>query len=118
MKTLLLLLGLTTSTFAFAATGGAQSGGIMSLLPMLVIFMVVFYFLLIRPQSKRAKQQRELLSKLTQGDEVVTSGGMVGTIEKVTDDFIVLMISENVNITVQKAAVTTALPKGTLKTIQ
>ncbi|MGB6976246.1 MAG: preprotein translocase subunit YajC [Gammaproteobacteria bacterium] len=94
---------------------GAQS--LMSLVWMLAAFMIIFYFLLLRPQTKRAKEQRKLLESLTKGDEVITNGGLAGRIVKVTDNFIVLNIADNVDITVQKMAVVTVLPKGTLKAI-
>nr|WP_245555295.1 preprotein translocase subunit YajC [Hahella ganghwensis] len=80
-------------------------------------FVLIFYFLVWRPQSKRAKEHRELVGGLGKGDEVLINGGVAGKIVRVKDDFIVVEISDNVEIKVQKAAVTTALPKGTLKDI-
>lgn len=77
--------------------------------------LVLFYFFLIRPQSKRAKEQKAMVSALSKGDEVLTQGGILGKITKVTDGFVTLEISENVNITVQKAAVGSLMPKGTIK---
>lgn len=94
-----------------------HSGGMVSLLPMLIGFFLISYFLIIRPQSKRMKAQRKLLSDLAKGDEVVTAGGLLGKIVKVNDDFIVISIAENVNIQIQKVAITNILPKGTIKTI-
>jgi preprotein translocase subunit YajC len=80
-------------------------------------FILIFYFLIWRPQSKRAKEHKALMSGLNKGDEVVTSGGVAGRITKVSDDFIVLEVSDNVEIKIQKVAVAAALPKGTLKDI-
>ena len=84
---------------------------------MLVVFGVVFYFLIWRPQSKRQKEHKTLMSALAVGDEVVTGGGILGKITKVTDDFISVEISKDVEIKVQKHFVTSTLPKGTLKSI-
>nr|WP_246065609.1 preprotein translocase subunit YajC [Hydrocarboniclastica marina] len=80
-------------------------------------FILIFYFLIWRPQSKRAKEHKNLVTSLDKGDEVVTGGGLTGKITKVTDDFIVLQIADNVEVKVQKSAVASALPKGTLKDI-
>lgn len=85
---------------------------------MLVVFGLIFYFMLIRPQSKRAKEHKNLLANLAKGDEVVTSGGVIGKITKVTEQFIVLEIADKVEITVQKPAVVAVLPKGTLKSLE
>ena len=84
---------------------------------LLVGFVVIFYFLLWRPQSKRMKEQKKLLANLAKGDEVITAGGILGKITKVSDDFLMLAIAEGIEITVQKSAITNSLPKGTLKTI-
>ena len=111
---LLSLFGIGT---AYAAGPSTTEGSLMSMLPMLLIFVAVFYFLLIRPQQKRAKEQRELISSLSQGDEVVTNGGVLGTINKMSDDFVVLTIAENVNITLQKGSIGKTLPKGTIESI-
>ena len=78
---------------------------------------VLFYFILWRPQSKRAKEHRELVSSLAKGDEVLTSGGLLGRVTKVTDDFVVVEISDNVELKFQKQAIAATLPKGTLKSI-
>ena len=99
---------------AQAATGAAQPNPLMSLLPLIILF-VVFWFLLLRPQMKRAKEHRELLSKLQKGDEVITSGGMAGRIEDISDSFVTVEIAEKVSVTVQRGAITAVLPKGTLK---
>ena len=87
---------------------------IMSLLPLIAMF-VLLYFLLLRPQMKRAKEQKQMIASLQKGDEVITSGGTLGRVTKVSDNYISLEIASNVEITVQKSAVQTLLPKGTLK---
>ncbi len=84
---------------------------------MLVGFVAIFYFMLIRPQQKRAKEHKNLLADIAKGDEVSLAGGMLGRVTKVTDEFLVLEIANNVSIKVQKAAVTAVLPKGTLKAV-
>ena len=83
----------------------------------LVGFLVIFYLMIWRPQSKRAKEQKNLLGNLQKGDEVVTNGGIAGKIVKVSDDFVVLEVSDTVELKFQKGAVAATLPKGTLKAI-
>lgn len=83
----------------------------------LVGFLVIFYLMIWRPQAKRAKEQKNLLGNLQKGDEVVTNGGIAGKIVKVSDDFIVLEVSDTVELKFQKGAVAATLPKGTLKAI-
>ncbi len=102
------------SAHAQAATPGGTD--LMAFLPMIAIF-VVFYFLLIRPQQKRAKEQKAMLEALQKGDEIVTAGGVVGKISKLTDQYAVVEIAPNVEMTVQRAAVATLLPKGTIKAL-
>ncbi|HKY69864.1 MAG TPA: preprotein translocase subunit YajC [Gammaproteobacteria bacterium] len=89
----------------------------MSQMLVLVGFIFIFYFLMWRPQSKRAKQHRALIASLDKEDEVVTSGGILGRVVKVTDSFIVLSIAEGIEIPIQKNAVAASLPKGTIKSI-
>lgn len=79
---------------------------------------VLFYLILWRPQSKRAKEHKELVSALAKGDEVLTSGGLLGKVTKVTDDYVTLQVAEGVELSMQKASIAAALPKGTLKSIQ
>ena len=86
------------------------------MLPLLLMFGVL-YFLMIRPQMKRAKEQRQTIEALQKGDEVVTQGGVVGRVAKVADAYVTLEIADNVEISVQKPAVVQMLPKGTLKTL-
>ncbi len=100
---------------AYAASGTPAQDW-MSLAPMVIIF-VLFYFMLIRPQMKQAKETKAMIDALQKGDEVVTTGGVVGRITKVSNDFVVLEITDNVTINVQKQAVQTLLPKGTIKAI-
>lgn len=103
---------------AHAAAGGAAGQGspLLSLLPLIVIF-VIFWFLLIRPQQKRAKEHRKMVEALAVGDEVVTNGGILGRVTKVADQFITVEIAQGVEIRLQRHAVGQVLPKGTLKSV-
>jgi len=80
--------------------------------------ILIFYFILIRPQSKRAKEHRELVSQLSKGDEIVTNGGMLGKITEVNDQYVTLEVADNVQLKIQRQAVATVLPKGSLKAAQ
>ena len=100
-----------------APMGAAQQGSPMSSIIMLVVFGLIFYFMLIRPQSKRAKEHKNMVEALQKGDEVVTNGGVAGKIVKVGESFITINVAETVDINVQKHAVSANLPKGTLKTL-
>jgi len=104
---------------AHAAAAPATAGGGMEMIIMLAVFGLVFYFMIYRPQAKRVKEQKSLMSALSKGDEVLTQGGIVGKIVKVSDekDFIVVSISEGTEVTVQKGAVNAVLPKGTMKNL-
>lgn len=103
---------------AHAQTGAdPATGSSYSFLVIMGIFFVFFYFAMWRPQSKRAKEQRNLLDSLAKGDEVTTAGGLLGRISKVGDQYIVLNIANDTEVVVQKGSVVSALPKGTLKTI-
>jgi preprotein translocase subunit YajC len=82
---------------------------------MVAVFFVIFYFLLFRPQQKRAKEHQNLISKLATGDEVVTTGGILGKVTEVGDTFVTLEIADGVRIKVQKTQITQLMPKGTLK---
>ena len=103
---------------AYAQTAGAAGplGGLMEFLPIILMFGVL-YFLMIRPQMKKAKEHKALLESLAKGDEVVTQGGLAGRIAKVGDDFVTISIADNVDIQMQKAAISLVLPKGTLKNL-
>ncbi|MEE8343305.1 MAG: preprotein translocase subunit YajC [Gammaproteobacteria bacterium] len=96
------------------AAPATPSNPLVSFLPLILIF-VVFYFLLIRPQSKRAKEQKNMVANLAKGDEVVTSGGLLGKITQVGDNFIVLQVADGVEVKIQKQSVATLMPKGTMK---
>lgn len=118
IKLLIASLAALLPGMALAQQGAPQGGmGIMGQVIFFAGFILIFYFLIWRPQSKRAKEHKELMSGLNKGDEVVTSGGMAGRIVKVADDFIVLEIADNIEVKVQKVAIAAALPKGTLKDI-
>ena len=96
------------------AQDSSPQGGLMSFLPLILIF-AVFYFMLIRPQMKRAKEHRKLVSELAKGDEVVTNGGLLGRIIDVSDSFVTLELADNIEIKLQRHAVTNVMPKGTMK---
>ena len=101
-------------SIAYAAPAAGAQDPILGLLPFVVIF-VLFYFMQIRPQMKRAKEQKKMIEALQKGDEVITTGGVLGKITKVSDQYMSLEIADNVVIQVQKATVQTLLPKGTMK---
>jgi preprotein translocase subunit YajC len=99
-----------------AAPAGGAGGGLLGLLPIILMF-VVLYFLMIRPQMKRQKEQKAMIDALAKGDEVISAGGVVGRVTKVGDAYVTLEIAEGTEIILQKAAVTLLLPKGTIKTL-
>ena len=99
---------------AFAQDAAPGVGGLASFLPLIVIF-AVFYFMLIRPQMKRAKEHRNLVAELGKGDEVITNGGLLGKITDLSDAFVTVEIADGVQIKLQRNAVTTVMPKGTIK---
>lgn len=100
-----------------AAPGGLFGGeGLFSFLPMIGIF-VIFYFLLLRPQQKKAKETRAMLAALQKGDEVVTAGGIVGKISKLGDQYATVEIANGVEMNVQRGAISQLLPKGTIKSL-
>jgi preprotein translocase subunit YajC len=100
---------------AWAQAGATTSSSQLAPLLMMVVFIGIFYFLLIRPQQKKAKDHQAMLAKLSVGDEVVTSGGILGRVTDVGDTFVTLEIADSVRIKVQKGQVTSLMPKGTLK---
>ncbi len=102
-----------SSAYAQAA-GAAPQNGLVSMLPLVLIF-VVFYFLLIRPQTKRAKEHRAMVAALAVGDEVVTGGGLLGKVTEVSDQFLTVEIANGVAVKIQRHTVQSVLPKGTLK---
>jgi preprotein translocase subunit YajC len=101
---------------AYAQQGASQPNALIQFAP-LVVLVILFYFMLIRPQMKRAKEQKQMIESLAKGDEAVTSGGLTGKIANIGEAYISLEIAENVVIKVQKSAVTSVLPKGTLKAL-
>jgi preprotein translocase subunit YajC len=101
---------------AFAQGSGGAESSLMSFLPLILMFGVL-YFIMIRPQMKRQKEHRNMLSAMAKGDEVVTNGGIVGKVTKVSDAYVGVEIAEGTEITVQKGSVTTILPKGTIKSL-
>ncbi|NMF97878.1 preprotein translocase subunit YajC [Aromatoleum toluolicum] len=105
-----------SNAYAQAAAGGDPTGGLMGMLPLILMF-IVLWFLMIRPQMKRAKEHKAMVSALAKGDEVVTQGGIAGRVTQVGDSYLRIEIADNVNILVQNQAVATVLPKGTLKTL-
>ena len=100
---------------AGAPAGGGLFGGGLGGLLMPVILIAIMYFLMIRPQMKRAKEHRGMLEKLSKGDEVLTNGGIAGTVTDIGESFITIEVADNVRIRVQKGAIGNVLPKGTLK---
>jgi preprotein translocase subunit YajC len=106
-----------SSAFAQAAPAGGGDGGMMNIL-FIVLMFVIIYFLMIRPQMKRAKEHRTMLEALQKGDEVITAGGVLGRVSKMGEAYVTIEIAPNTEVSVQKAAVQTVLPKGTLKSIQ
>ena len=107
---------LISSAYAQAAATGGEPG-FMGLLPIILMF-VLLYFLMIRPQMKRSKEAKAMVESLQKGDEVITAGGVLGRISKMGEAYITLEIAPDTEISIQKAAVQTLLPKGTLKTLQ
>ena len=108
---------LISPAWAQGAGAGSQGGGIESILLILAMFAVL-YFLMIRPQMKRAKEHKALIDGLQKGDEVVTSAGILGRITKVDDQHVTVVIAADVEVQMQRQAIQLVLPKGTIKTIQ
>jgi len=102
---------------AYAQAIGGGDPGFIGFLPIILMF-VLLYFLMIRPQMKRAKEQKAMVEALQKGDEVVAAGGVIGKITKLSDQYVTLEIAPNTEIVVQRAAVQLPLPKGTIKTLQ
>ena len=102
---------------AFAQTPGGGDSGFLGFLPIILMFALL-YFLMIRPQMKRAKETKAMIEALQKGDEVVTSGGVVGRISKLGEQYVTLEIAPDTEIVVQRSAVQVPLPKGTIKSIQ
>ena len=101
-------------TATAAATGPTDT--FMQFLPIVIMF-VILYFLMIRPQQKKAKEHKALLDALSKGDEIVTQGGLAGRVVKVGEDFVLISLADNVEVQIQKPAITLVLPKGSLKNL-
>ena len=101
---------------AYAQSAGGDPG-LVGFLPIILMF-VLLYFLMIRPQMKRAKEQKAMIEALQKGDEVVTAGGIDGRITKISDQYVTVEVAPNTEIVLQRSAVQVPLPKGTLKTLQ
>lgn len=95
-----------------------QGGSLMSFLIMFVPLILIMYFMMIRPQQKKMKQHKEMMAAIEKGDEVMTTGGIIGKVSKVKEDFVVLSIGDNMEIKFQKASIAQTLPKGTIKSIE
>jgi preprotein translocase subunit YajC len=106
---------------AYAQTGGAaapeQAAGGFAGLPFLILMFVVLWFLMIRPQMKRAKEHKAMVEALAKGDEVVTNGGIIGKVTELGDNYVRVEIAANTVVAVQKQAIVTVLPKGSLKAL-
>jgi len=98
------------------AQAAGQPSTLVTFLP-IILMLVIFYFLMIRPQQKRMKEHKEMVGALKKGDEVVTNGGLGGTVAKVGESYISLRVDENVEVSMQRTAVAAVLPTGTLKNI-
>ncbi|MBA3660820.1 MAG: preprotein translocase subunit YajC [Gammaproteobacteria bacterium] len=107
-----------SNAYAQSAGEPAPQGSGYSLVIMLVVFVLLIYFTIWRPQNRRAKEQQSVLNSLAKGDEVMTAGGVLGRISKITDQYIVLSVGNNVEMMLQKSAVVSVLPKGTIKSLE
>ena len=108
---------LISPAFAQAPALAGGDSGLIGFLPIVLMFALL-YFLMIRPQMKRAKEHKQMLDALQKGDEVVTAGGVVGKITRLNDAYVAVEIAPNTEVSVQKVAVQTLLPKGTVKSLQ
>lgn len=109
----------TTSVFAAEASPAQPTvqESLLSMAPMLIGILLLFYFMIFRPQQKRQVEQRKLLESLGAGDEIISAGGLVGRIVKISDDFIRVALADNVEITLQRGSIVRILPKGTMKSL-
>ncbi|MGA1742366.1 MAG: preprotein translocase subunit YajC [Pseudohongiellaceae bacterium] len=106
-----------SSAYAQAADGAAQQSPWTSFI-FLGGFILIFYFMLIRPQSKRAKEHKALIEAIGKGDEVITAGGILGKVTKVDEQYVAIVVADNVELKMQKSSVSAVLPKGTIKSIE
>jgi len=102
---------------AHAQQGGAGGSGMIEFLIMIAIFFAIMYFLIIRPQSKRAKEHRAMVEALSKGDEIVTNGGLLGKVTEVGENFMRVELSDGVVVIVQRQSVSAVMPKGTMKDV-
>lgn len=103
-----------SNAYAQAAAGGDTTSSLMSMLPLVLMF-VVLYFVMIRPQMKKQKEHKSMIEALAKGDEVVTAGGLLGKVSKIGDSFIGVELATGVEVQLQRSAVVQVLPKGTIK---
>ncbi|HEY2344313.1 MAG TPA: preprotein translocase subunit YajC [Xanthomonadaceae bacterium] len=99
---------------AQSAPAAAPSGGLMGLLPFVLMFVILIFFMIV-PQSRRAKQHREMLARMEKGDEVVTNGGIAGRVTDIGDAFVTIEVADGVKVKFQRMAISMVLPKGSLK---
>ncbi len=102
---------------AMAEGAAAPQGGGLQLIIMMAIFFGIMYFMIIRPQQKRAKEHRELISSISKGDEIIAGGGIIGKVVNLGDNFIEMSVAEGSTIKVQRQAVSAVMPKGTMKSL-
>jgi preprotein translocase subunit YajC len=102
---------------AMAQGAGGQTGGTLELILPLLLMFGIFYFLLIRPQQKKAKEHKNMVEALGKGDEVITNGGLLAKITDVDENFLTCKISDNVEVKIQRHAIASVLPKGTIKNL-
>ena len=107
---------LISPAYAQAAASGGTESLLATMLPMVAIF-AIFYFLMIRPQQKKQKEHRAMIDAIEKGNEVVTSGGIVGRVAKLTDQYVTVEVAQGVEITLQRQAIAQLLPKGTIKAL-
>lgn len=118
MLSLVAVLGaVDVLTAPAAAEAPSMQESLLSMAPMLVGIFLLFYFMIFRPQQKRQLEHRKLMESLGAGDEIITAGGIVGRIVKMTDDFIRVALADDVEIILQRASISKILPKGTMKTL-
>ncbi len=111
-------MDIISKAYAEGAAPGPAGGGL-EMIIMLAVFGLIFYFMIYRPQAKRAKEHKNLMSSLSKGDEVLTSGGLVGKISKITadSDYLVLALNDQATITIKRDFITAVLPKGTIQSL-
>ena len=102
------------------ATGDASSGGDsgMAQIGIFLVFGLIFYFMLIRPQSKRAKEHKSMIESVEKGDEVATNGGLIGKVVKLDENLLLLKVAENTEVMIQRGMIASTLPKGTIKSLK